>query len=990
MSTANSLLHQAPEKLWRRVARRAQLLAVAAVALGLTASAAFAQTTTTTLPTKGTLRVACLRIEFVPDVPPAPPVTNPPTPQAPQLPSTRFLLTENDKYFRDAMTKVSDYFKEVSLGNLTLSVTIGPVVQERDYDKDMAYYALPATQPQSSAALMQRAIDLSEGAGFSLSQYDLIIVFHAGSGLESDFLGTSTNLLASRYLQTPLTSASGKSFAGAVLQSADEIQPAVGEDLSIIGRTALGVAEALGAVRTGSGIGMPSDSSYTGVWDLMDRGWMLGKTLPLSNRTDWSTPAHINPMEKIRMGWVTPTVVTANMPGASIPQVETTGTVYRMWKQGAVGKEYFLVENRQTVGYDIYLPGSGLMVWHINENSVDQSNPQALRVQVLQADGRQDIENQVVPYGDASDPFPGQLAVKTIDDNTAANMRDATGTETQLSITQISSSGQVMTANLYITPPMILSYQPAAGFSTESVTPTFKASFSDTIDAQSITVNVDGRILVDKTNISTYYNTAAREISFKPSALSFGQHTYNISVKDITGAVSESTGDLVFRVNFLTIPAGLRMVAVPYKLVSPANDPGTVFGAGSVRLARWSAPQAKYLFYPEQPQQGLNPPPDDSTAPSRVVGAAPAGLAYWINLTTDSPVRITGDQVDSVAYPIPLFTGWNMIGDPFVFAVDWNGVQLQYQGQLKTLADAVSAGWVSGTLYTYGSGGYTWQTAPQGQLYPWQGYWVKAMVPATLLVPPLQSGIGSLRSAAPPAAADGWRFRLAVRSRKGAADTYNFIGVSRSARDGADSQDVEKPPVPMGGTVALRLVENGRSLAQDLKSPEIGTSKSWDFEVDTDLQQETLDLSWPDVSQLPSNLDARIEDLTTGRKISVRSQGGYSYNCGQGGTRRFRLTVMPRQSAPLMLTGIVMERTRGVGALRFTLNRDAVVDATVTDMAGRVVRQLLRDQPATAGMNVAATGRADAYAPGIYLIQVTATATDGASVRGVQPMVVVR
>ncbi|MBI3945875.1 MAG: hypothetical protein HY321_08140 [Armatimonadetes bacterium] len=972
-----------------RIRRVGLLVALAAGAAALAAEAGWAQAGQ--IPSVGTLRVAALRIEFDPDVPPRPPVGQP---QAPQLPATLFQAQHTQQFFRDVLAEVREYFQEVSLGKLDVQTGIvGPVAQATQYDRDSVYYGADGAEDARLGELTSLAITQSENT-VDFRQYDLIIVFHAGRGQESDFAAANTNLILSRALRTPVV-ASGRTFPGVIVQSVSEMALAGNQQPSIVGRLCMSILSLIGpgAQRTGATArGLPDENHYVGYWDIMDRGWMLGPTLPASGRYNWATPAHPNPLVKMQMGWLTPVVLKNNQPNTEIPQVETTGTVYQLWSAGAPGQEYFLLENRQKYGFDAYIPEAGLLVWHINEAQPDQSNPQNLRVRLLQADGRNDIGAQRNP-GDRSDPFPGQLSTTRLDDSTPVNTRDSIGRPTFVSVTDISNAAQIMRASLYIVPPMILGVTPAANFTTESVTPTFRATFSSGIDPNSISIAIDKNTVVDRNSLARYYNSATRQITYRASQLAFAQHTINISVRNEAGTVSESTGDRVFRVNFRTVPAGLRMVSVPYVLSAPDNDPGVVFGAGSIALARWHPVKGRYFTYPDL-ESSLNPPADDSDNPTRKVARPPAGLAYWINLSTDSPTRVTGDQVESVSYRIPLFNGWNMIGNPFPYAVDWNGLQVEYRDQTRTLQEAVALGWMSGSIYTYQPGGYTWSTAPEGQLFPWEGYWVKVKVsdwPVTLIVPPVASGTGALRSAGlPGAAADGWRLRLAARAQSGAADTFNFIGVARSARDGDDAADVEKPPVPRGGTVALRLIQGGRSLAQDLRAADVGSGKSWDVEVDTDLVKQKVTLAWPDLSQLPETCDLTLEDLATGRRVYARTQGGYTYDSGQGGPRRFRLTASPRDHAPLSISGVSVQRTRGVPSVRFTLNRDASIAVEVMDPSGKVQRELTTQQNGRAGLNVVSTGRSDGLTAGIYLVRVRATASDGASVAAVMPLVVVR
>ena len=80
-------------------------------------------------------------------------------------------------------------------------------------------------------------------------------------------------------------------------------------------------------------------------------------------------------------------------------------------------------------------------------------------------------------------------------------------------------------------------------------------------------------------------------------------------MRNAAKTVMESTGSMNFRVNFRTIPAGLRMVSVPYRLAANSNTPADVFGAGNV--ARWCGALGDYRYYPEHPEGGFSPGPDD-------------------------------------------------------------------------------------------------------------------------------------------------------------------------------------------------------------------------------------------------------------------------------------------------------------------------------------------------------------------------------------------
>jgi immune inhibitor A len=77
------------------------------------------------------------------------------------------------------------------------------------------------------------------------------------------------------------------------------------------------------------------------------------------------------------------------------------------WTRAGTGDgEYFLVENRYRNhgGYfDLYLPGSGLLIWKVDESQPDNNSQSRRLAEVIQADG------DGHPVGAASDFWPGSL-----------------------------------------------------------------------------------------------------------------------------------------------------------------------------------------------------------------------------------------------------------------------------------------------------------------------------------------------------------------------------------------------------------------------------------------------------------------------------------------------------------------------------------------------------------------------------------------------------
>src|SRR5512141_2565635 len=79
-------------------------------------------------------------------------------------------------------------------------------------------------------------------------------------------------------------------------------------------------------------------------------------------------PSNFGAYCKERMGWVTPVVLTGFVKGQTIRNAEDFQEIYKVWKLGTPGQQYFLIENRQQVQFDVYLPGSGLLIYHVDKS----------------------------------------------------------------------------------------------------------------------------------------------------------------------------------------------------------------------------------------------------------------------------------------------------------------------------------------------------------------------------------------------------------------------------------------------------------------------------------------------------------------------------------------------------------------------------------------------------------------------------------------------
>ena len=125
-----------------------------------------------------------------------------------------------------------------------------------------------------------------------------------------------------------------------------------------------------------------------------------------------------------------------------------------------------------------------------------------------------------------------------------------------------------------------------------------------------------------------------------------------------------------------------------------------------------------------------------------------AGKAFWLNMKDlyygdILPVTMPADATPLVQTDdeiIDVVSGWNMIGNPFLYPVYWGQIMF-FDPSTRVSVDidnAVSKGWISRILWSWNTESleYDSSTASSTVLLPWKGYWMKAYRPLKLIVRP--------------------------------------------------------------------------------------------------------------------------------------------------------------------------------------------------------------------------------------------------------------
>lgn len=97
-------------------------------------------------------------------------------------------------------------------------------------------------------------------------------------------------------------------------------------------------------------------TSYVDNWDIMDRG---------NYNDDGFRPCSYSAHERMFVGWLTPEELTSKTIVSDMPATTDHAVAYLIRNDGH-SDEYYIVENRQKTGWDKSLPGSGIVVFHID------------------------------------------------------------------------------------------------------------------------------------------------------------------------------------------------------------------------------------------------------------------------------------------------------------------------------------------------------------------------------------------------------------------------------------------------------------------------------------------------------------------------------------------------------------------------------------------------------------------------------------------------
>lgn len=342
-------------------------------------------------------------------------------------------------YTTDGATgSVKDYYLECSYGQLTLNVTVaGPFTASNT----MAYYGAndiygndvrPRELCAEAINLADPTVNFANFDNDNDGYVDGVYMIYAGYGEEAG--GGADAIWAHAWNLSSTLYKDGKYLSK--YSCSPELRGASGTGITRIGVICHEFGHVLGAPDFYD-TDYSTNGQYdgTGYWDMMSSG---------SWNNNGATPAHHNAYTKtIVYNWATPTLLSSGTIITLLNAEENSNSFYRY--NTTTNNEYFIIENRQQHKFDAYIPGKGMIIYHVDGNyistagnAINAGSHQGMYPVCANATG-----NPPTTYGTINStgcPFPGSSNKTSFTDTTTPWAKSWAGANTSKPITSITEN----------------------------------------------------------------------------------------------------------------------------------------------------------------------------------------------------------------------------------------------------------------------------------------------------------------------------------------------------------------------------------------------------------------------------------------------------------------------------------------------------------------------------------------------------------------------
>jgi hypothetical protein len=351
------------------------------------------------------------------------------------------------------------------------------------------------------------------------------------------------------------------------------------------------------------------------------------------------------------------------------------------------------------------------------------------------------------------------------------------------------------------------------------------------------------------------------------------------------------------------------------------------------------------------------------------------GKAFWLIVKNAEKVISTGagnTVQTSSTYSVALHAGWNLVGNPFNFNIPQTHVSLQNSAALD--------------IRSYNG---SWNNF-NGSLAPFQGYAVYTEQATNLLIDPILTGMGKLKSTEILAEKEGeWIIDIEARSQD-AVDTDNRAVSLSKASDSWDTFDRPEPPV-IGDYVSLYFPhaeweKMSTKYCVDARA-KLEDGAIWDFEIRTNIKGN-VSLGFKGIEKVPAEFEVWFVDQSNKQLYNLREQNIFEVNVSTKNARRLMLAVGKTEFINQNLNDYKMIPTEfsldqnypnpfnPTTTIRYGLPKDVNVHLKVYNLLGQEVTTLMNNVAMKAGYHTiewdGLNNHGDTVASGLYIYHIQA------------------
>lgn len=371
----------------------------------------------------------------------------------------------NQEFFENKFKKAEKYFETVSNNRFSLEYTIMPNDDTLCYKmpNTTGYYGSEEDWETRLVELFRDAVLTADSvSNINWNEYESVVVLYAGPPDATDIFGDSPEDISTAYIPTRDLidylgySEQGIPVSNGYVKHGSLLSEDPSQDtylLGGLGETANQICHILGLPDLYDTNPESNGIPRIGQWGLMDFGQWNANGYSPSYPSAWSL---------YQMGW-RDIITVEKDTSISIRAVENLDS--KIVKVPINSEEYFLISNRQqdknldgvfnNYEYDFKIPGSGLMIWHVDETAVNRYIDENLvnayledkGVDLEEADGINDLDQQYTTFSSPYDPF-FEENVNSFTPFTFPDTKSKAGCYTGIFIENISANDTIMNFNV--------------------------------------------------------------------------------------------------------------------------------------------------------------------------------------------------------------------------------------------------------------------------------------------------------------------------------------------------------------------------------------------------------------------------------------------------------------------------------------------------------------------------------------------------------------